>query len=66
MAGVGCDGYVWATRRAGEFEGHGLCCGGAVASVGRWPDATCPLPGGASQGNYNGFWGLLFFSFLKN
>jgi len=23
-AGVGCDGYVWATRRAGEFEGHGL------------------------------------------
>jgi hypothetical protein len=23
---------------------------GAVASIGRWPDATCPLIGGASQG----------------
>ena len=37
---------------------------GAVASVGRWPDATCPLAGGASQGNYTGFWGQWLIIYL--
>jgi hypothetical protein len=43
MAGVGCDGYVWATRRAGEFEGHGLCCGGAWSSRKHRSVAGCHL-----------------------